>query len=96
MATNLQHVVSDIDQVIGEIAPVPASGRFVRSLWDRAARSIHSAVCGLHGHDPLLQVEGNRMFLRCTSCGHETPGWFTAERAPRARFPGDRARHRLN
>jgi len=31
--------------------------------------------CGLHGHDALLQFEQDRMFLRCLSCGHETPGW---------------------
>jgi hypothetical protein len=31
--------------------------------------------CGVHGHDSLLQFERDRMFLRCVSCGHETPGW---------------------
>jgi hypothetical protein len=36
----------------------------VRQMW-----------CGLHGHDALLQFEQDRMFLRCVSCGHETPGW---------------------
>jgi hypothetical protein len=95
MATNLQHAVTNLGQVIPDINPVPAV-TFVRSLWDRASRSIQSAMCGIHGHDPLLQVEGNRMFLRCTTCGHETPGWVTSERGPRARFGGDRARHRLN
>ena len=38
-------------------------------------KRIQSIVCGLHGHDSVLQYERNRMFLRCTSCGHETPGW---------------------
>lgn len=38
-------------------------------------KRIQSAMCGLHGHDSVLQYERNRMFLRCTSCGHETPGW---------------------
>ncbi|MEQ1729381.1 MAG: hypothetical protein ABL982_13480 [Vicinamibacterales bacterium] len=32
-------------------------------------------VCGLHGHDRLLQFERARLSLKCTSCGHETPGW---------------------
>jgi len=36
---------------------------------------IQQGLCGLHGHDALLQYERNRIFLRCTSCGHETPGW---------------------
>lgn len=39
--------------------------------------------CGLHGHDSLLQFEQDRMFLRCVSCGHETPGWNLQE-APTA------------
>jgi len=38
--------------------------------------------CGLHGHDALLQFEQDSMFLRCVSCGHETPGWNLHEAAP--------------
>jgi hypothetical protein len=38
--------------------------------------------CGLHGHDALLQFEHDRMFLRCVSCGHETPGWALDETRP--------------
>ena len=38
--------------------------------------------CGLHGHDALLQFEQDRMFLRCVSCGHETPGWNLHDEAP--------------
>lgn len=43
----------------------------VRQMW-----------CGLHGHDALLQFEQERMFLRCVSCGHETPGWDLKETPP--------------
>ena len=89
MATNLEHVAS---QVIGVANPLG----LVRGWWNRASRSLYSAVCGLHGHDPLLQVEHGRIFLRCTSCGHETPGWSTSGRVPRQRFSGDESRHRLN
>lgn len=32
-------------------------------------------MCGLHGHDALLHFETGRLSMRCTSCGHETPGW---------------------
>ena len=35
---------------------------------------LRHMVCALHGHDTLLQFEHGRMFLRCVSCGHETPG----------------------
>ena len=69
---------------------------FVLALWSRASRSLRSALCGIHGHDPLLQVDSGRIFLRCTTCGNETPGWSTSERGPQLRFTGDRARHRLN
>jgi hypothetical protein len=42
---------------------------------------LQHSVCALHGHDPMLQYERNRIFLRCTSCGHETPGWEVAPNA---------------
>jgi len=47
-----------------------ASGAFEWLL-----KRIQVIACGLHGHDSVLQYERNRMFLRCTTCGHETPGW---------------------
>jgi hypothetical protein len=43
--------------------------------------------CGLHGHDALLQFEQDRMFLRCVSCGHETPGWNLNDEGPAAAQP---------
>lgn len=42
---------------------------------------MQRTVCALRGHDPMLQYERNRIFLRCTSCGHETPGWEVAQNA---------------
>ena len=38
-------------------------------------RLIREAMCGLAGHDYLRRFAVNRIFLRCASCGHETPGW---------------------
>jgi hypothetical protein len=32
-------------------------------------------VCGLQGHDSLLQFGRGRLSLKCVSCGHESPGW---------------------
>ena len=43
---------------------------------------IRQVWCGLHGHDTLLQFAHDRMFLRCVSCGHETPGWDLNEAPP--------------
>jgi hypothetical protein len=48
-------------------------------------------VCGMHGHDNLIQFEHYRMFLKCASCGHETPGWRLPDRRPVA-TPRDAAR----
>ena len=45
--------------------------------------------CGLHGHDALLQFERDRMFLRCVSCGHETPGWDLNEPTPTVELPSE-------
>jgi hypothetical protein len=42
-------------------------------------------VCGMHGHDNLIQFQQHRMFLKCASCGHETPGWTLPNRRPVAR-----------
>ena len=89
MATNLEHVAAPVVTVQETVG-------LVRNLFSRATRSIQSAVCGLQGHDPLLQVEAGRMFLRCTTCGYETPGWKTEGRGPRLRFAGDSARHRMS
>lgn len=62
------------------------------SLWTRIDRFL----CGLRGHDSVLHFEGKRVNMRCTSCGHDTPGWDTSVGAgPRQRFEGDARRHQL-
>lgn len=56
---------------------------------------LSQLLCGLRGHDSLLHVEGNRINMRCTSCGHDTPGWEISGRGPRRRYEGDARHHRL-
>lgn len=51
----------------------------------RVALKVRQGVCGLHGHDALLQFGKSRMSLVCTSCGHESPGWDLRETATSAR-----------
>ena len=52
--------------------------------------------CGLvHGHHSVLHFEGERMLLRCTSCGYDSPGWDTKGERPRVRHAGDPRRHAL-
>jgi hypothetical protein len=52
----------------------------------RARAWVHEAVCGIGGHDYVRHAVGNRMFLECTACGRQTPGWLIEGR-PRSVFP---------
>jgi hypothetical protein len=67
----------------------PYAGRVFSRLWKR----VQFALCSLHGHEPLLHYDQNRIYLRCASCGHETPGWELDDRRPRVRFHGDPQHH---
>lgn len=56
-------------------------------FFGQAMLKLRQSLCALHGHDSLLHFEQDRMFLRCTSCGHETPGWeIGGESSADARF----------
>jgi hypothetical protein len=61
----------------------------------RAMALLGQLVCGLRGHDAVLHFASNKVLMRCTSCGHESPGWEVSARAPRRRFEGDARRHLL-
>jgi hypothetical protein len=62
---------------------------------NRALGRLGQLLCGVRGHDSVLHFEGNRVMMRCTSCGHDSPGWEISGRAPRRRFEGDARRHLL-
>jgi hypothetical protein len=47
----------------------------VRRAFNRVFDLIRQFICGLHGHDELPHFEPRRLSMRCTTCGHETPGW---------------------
>jgi len=65
------------------------------SLMNRTVSRVGQLLCGLRGHDSVLHFEGKRVNMRCTSCGHDTPGWDVSGRGPRRRFEGDARRHAL-
>ena len=65
------------------------------SVMKRAMTRFGQFMCGLRGHDAVLHLEGKRVMMRCTSCGHDTPGWEVSGRGPRRRFEGDAKRHQL-
>jgi len=75
-----------------ELASHPAGSSGVVS---RTMGRIGQLFCGLRGHDAVLHFEGNRVNMRCTSCGHDTPGWEISARGPRRRYDGDARRHLL-
>ena len=60
----------------------------------RAVGRFGQLMCGLRGHDCVRHFEGKRVMMRCTSCGHDTPGWEISG-APRKRFEGDARRHAM-
>jgi len=51
-------------------------------IGERVLDRVREAFCGLHGHDSVLQFQQDRMFLKCFSCGHESPGWELNEPPP--------------
>lgn len=65
------------------------------SVVTRAMGSLGRVFCALRGHDSVLHFERNRVSMRCTSCGHDTPGWEISGRGPRRRYEGDARRHLL-
>jgi hypothetical protein len=65
------------------------------TLTTRAIARIGQWLCGMSGHDSVLHFEGNRVMMRCTSCGHDSPGWEITGHGPRQRYEGDQRRHRL-
>ncbi len=70
-------------------------GQSTETLMSRAMARFGQLLCGLRGHDSVLHFEGNRVMMRCTSCGHDSPGWEITGRGPRQRFEGDHRRHVL-
>ena len=56
---------------------------------------VRQIFCAMHGHDTMLTFEHDRMFLKCVSCGHESPGWELNETPPTISVHGDRRRQPL-
>ena len=65
------------------------------SVVARAMGRLGQVLCGFTGHDSVLHFERSRVMMRCTSCGHDTPGWEISGRGPRRRYEGDARRHLL-
>ena len=66
-----------------------------RNLVARALAKLGQLLCGMRGHDAVLHFENHRVMMRCTTCGHDTPGWEISGHGPRRRYDGDARRHSL-
>ena len=86
-----------IHRILMNSSSVPAAE--TRGLTDgivgRVSVKLRQLLCGLGGHDSLLQFEKERISLLCASCGHESPGWALTEAPPRLVLRGDKRRHAL-
>ena len=73
MVTNQPHVIAREEPA--DAAHTPGADGIGTRVFDR----VRQLVCAIHGHDNLLQFEQDRMFLRCASCGYQSPGWEIAD-----------------
>jgi hypothetical protein len=93
MVTNYpQQLTADVTSAAEPDAP---DGSGAANVVARAMGRLGQLLCGVRGHDAVLHFEGNRVMMRCTSCGHDTPGWEISGHGPRRRYEGDARRHLL-
>ena len=78
MVSNFPRWFASPDELVSHPAQTPQVDGFGERVLDR----VREAFCGLHGHDSLLQFQQDRLFLKCVSCGHESPGWDLNEPRP--------------
>lgn len=88
-------MVTNYPQRLTATTEVGSRARTDDAVGTRILGRIGQMICGLRGHDSVLHFETNRVMMRCTTCGHDTPGWEIGGRGPRKRFEGDARRHLL-
>ena len=54
--------------------------------WATVSSKLSQLICGLGGHELLLNAEPGRLSLKCMSCPYETPGWTIKEKAADTRL----------
>lgn len=52
-----------------------ADNSLVAQVVSKFADRVWMRLCALRGHDDLTVYAEGRLYLRCQSCGRETPGW---------------------
>jgi hypothetical protein len=67
-------------------APAAEGSTVDDGLLARAFEFVSQRFCAVRGHDSVLHFEENRVRLRCTSCGYDSPGWEVNDRRPHVRY----------
>lgn len=49
--------------------------------WSSLLSRLSQLICGVSGHQLVLNAEPGRLSLKCMSCPYETPGWTIKEKA---------------
>jgi hypothetical protein len=88
-------MVTNYPQQLAASAQATPDAQVHSGLVQRALSRLGRVICGMSGHEAVLHFEGKRVMMRCTSCGHDTPGWEISGRGPRLRYEGDSRRHLL-
>ena len=65
-------MVTNYPQHLTAAAPIETTNG---ALMARALTRFGQLMCGIRGHETVMHFEGKRVMMRCTSCGHDTPGW---------------------
>lgn len=68
------------------LAPSTAPSR--PGMLVRISAALATVKCRLQGHSASLCIDEHRLYLLCTECQVESPGWDLDLRAPRKRFDG--------
>jgi hypothetical protein len=93
MVTHYPHRIASNEGLISSAGDAhgAADGYATRAFW-----WLRRTYCGLSGHDALVQFQRDRIFLRCASCGHESPGWELNGTAPPISVRGEARRPGLH
>ena len=86
-------MVTNYPQQLATTSELPGTTSSDATVFGRAMALLGQTLCGFRGHDSVLHFESKRVMMRCTSCGHDTPGWELNGKGPRRRFEGDAHRH---
>jgi hypothetical protein len=70
----ITHAIS-VRPLTGEVGAGAGASGSNDGAMPRFMLCIRRAVCGMLGHNQVLQFTHDRLCLQCVDCGKETPGW---------------------